>query len=130
MFRVLTALLPLLFASACVSDESISGFVAPSTEYHLLEIDGAPFDAPATISFPETGKVVGQAPCNRYFATQIAPYPWFELKGIGATRMACENLAAESAFFAALEDMTLAEVSGDTLILSNTDGRQMVFVAR
>jgi heat shock protein HslJ len=44
--------------------------------------------------------------------------------------MACENLSAETVFFAALEEMMLAEASGDTLILSNTDGREMVFVAR
>lgn len=130
MFRPLIALLSLLFVSACFADESISGFVEPSAEFHLIEIDGVPFDTTATIFFPETGKVAGQAPCNRYFATQTEFYPWFALDGIGATRMACENLTAESIYFAALEEMTLAEVSGDTLILSNSDGRQMVFVAR
>jgi heat shock protein HslJ len=44
--------------------------------------------------------------------------------------MACPDLAAETTFFATLENMTLSEASGDTLILSNPDGRQMVFVAR
>jgi len=130
MFRFVIALLPFFLVSACFSDESISGFIEPTAEYHLVEVDGAPFIGTATITFPEAGKVTGQAPCNRYFATQTAPYPWFALESIGATRMACEHLPAESAFFAALEGMTLSEVSGDTLILSNTDGRQMVFVAR
>ncbi|SMX39786.1 META domain-containing protein [Octadecabacter ascidiaceicola] len=130
MLKLITALLPLLFASACFPDESISGFVEPTAEYHLVEIDGAPFDGTATIAFPEPGRVAGQAPCNRYFAAQTADYPWFALDGIGASRMACPDLNLESAFFTALEDMTLAEVSGDTLILSNTGGRQMVFVAR
>ena len=130
MFKFITALLPFFLVSACFPDESISGFIEPTAEYHLVEVDGAPFDGTATIAFPETGKVVGQAPCNRYFATQTAPYPWFALEGIGATRMACEDLPTESAFFIALEEMALSEVSGDTVILSNTDGRQMVFVAR
>jgi heat shock protein HslJ len=44
--------------------------------------------------------------------------------------MACPEMVAETAFFEALDDMTLSEASGDTLILSNSDGRQMVFVAR
>lgn len=115
---------------ACSPDESISKFADPSAEYALVSLDGVAFPATATISFPEAGKVVGQAPCNRYFATQTVPYPWFGLEGIGATRMACPELDQESAFFAALEDMTLAEVSGATLILSNPAGREMTFTVR
>ena len=75
----------------------------------------------------QTGKISGQAPCNRYFATQSTPYPWFEAGPIGATRMACASLSADTVFFTALSDMTLAEVVGDTLILSNDKGREMVF---
>ena len=130
MFKFISAFPAFIFASACVPDERVASFIEPTVEYYLIDLDGAPFDGTATISFPETGKVVGQAPCNRYFAAQTEPYPWFSLEGIGATRMACLDLNLESAFFAALEEMTLSEVSGDTLILSNTDGRQMVFVAR
>jgi heat shock protein HslJ len=56
-----------------------------------------------------------------------APYPWFEAGDIAVTRRACPDLAAETAFFDALADMTLAEVAGDALILSTPDGREMVF---
>jgi heat shock protein HslJ len=115
--------------TACV-DESISGYADPDLEYHLIDIDGVSFTSRATITFPEEGRVAGQAPCNRYFATQTEFYPWFGLTGIGATRMACPELTLEAEFLSALEDMTLAEVSGSTLILSNTDGRKMVFEAR
>ena len=45
------------------------------------------------------------------------------------TRMACDGLAAESHFLQALQDMTLSEVSGNTLILSNIAGREMLFTA-
>ncbi|MFB1024000.1 MAG: META domain-containing protein [Octadecabacter sp.] len=123
-------LIPLAFLNTCAGDESIAGYVDPSAEYHLVEIDGEAINLRATITFPSAGEVVGQAPCNRYFATQTVPYPWFSLDGIGATRMACPDMAAETAFFTALQDMTLSEASGDTLILSNSDGRQMVFAAR
>ena len=44
--------------------------------------------------------------------------------------MACPELEAESAFFAALEDMSLVEIVGPTLILTNEAGREMVFEAR
>ena len=130
MLRVLSLVLPLSMFSACAADESISKFVDPTAQYHLVELDGEPFTAMATIAFPEAGQVIGQAPCNRYFATQTVPYPWFGLDGIGATEMACADLPAEAAYFAALADMTLAEVVGDTLILSNPTGRQLVFQAR
>ncbi|MEN8842175.1 MAG: META domain-containing protein [Octadecabacter sp.] len=130
MIKEVILILGVLSLSACTVDETISKFVDVTAEYVLIEMNGQPVATSASIAFPEPGKVAGQAPCNRYFATQSAIYPWFALEGIGATRLACPNLAAESTFFAALEDMTLAEVSGDTLILSNTVGRQMVFVAR
>ncbi len=128
--RSLLFLLAALGMNACSQDESIAKFVDPDVKYHLTELDGAPFEARATIAFPEAGRVVGQAPCNRYFANQTVPYPWFAVDGIGATRMACPDLAAETQFFSALEDMSLAEGLGDTLILSNEDGRRMVFVVR
>jgi heat shock protein HslJ len=130
MLKIMPLLIPLAFLNTCAGDESIAGYVDPSAEYHLVEIDGEAINLRATITFPSAGEVVGQAPCNRYFATKTVPYPWFSLDGIGATRMACPEMAAETEFFAALEDMTLSKASGDTLILSNSDGRQMVFVAR
>lgn len=124
LFAALTAL------SACTRDESIAKFATPDAEYHLVELNGAPFTARATIAFPEAGRVVGKAPCNSYFAVQTVPYPWFALEGIGATRMACADLDQETAFFAALEGMTLSEILGDTLILTDPAGAKMVFVAR
>lgn len=130
MKRTLLSLITALTMTACTPDESISKFTDSTAEYHLVTLDGAPFEGRATIQFPEPGQVVGQAPCNRYFSTQTKPYPWFGLEGIGATRMACPELDLEGAFFAALESMSLAEVAGGTLILSNADGRQMVFEAR
>jgi heat shock protein HslJ len=116
--------------SGCSRDESISKFVDPASEYHLVELNGLAFSSTATIAFPEQGRVVGLSQCMRFFASQTVPYPWFSLEGIGSTRMACPNLPQETAFFDALEGMTLAEVSGRTLILSDSIGRQMVFEAR
>ena len=130
MLKLIFSLIVALALTGCARDASISKFVDPVQAFHLIELDGAPFGARATIQFPEAGQVVGQGPCNRYGAAQTVPYPWFAIEGIAATRMACSDLASEAAFFAALEDMTLAEVSNDTLILSNSSGRQMVFEAR
>jgi heat shock protein HslJ len=113
----------------CSGDETLSGHGAADKTWQLREIDGTPFDATATITFPEEGKIVGEAPCNRYFGAQLQPYPWFEAAEIGTTRRACPDLAQETEFLDALGAMTLAEVTETTLILSTPEGREMVFRA-
>lgn len=125
--RVLAYLL-LAIVPAC-ADESISGYADPTAVYRLSEIDGAPFTARATITFPEAGAARGDGPCNAWSAVQSAPYPWLELGPIATTRRGCPELSAEQQFFVALTDMTLAEVQGPVLILSNDDGREMLFRA-
>lgn len=118
----------LVFATAaCQTDETVSAYSGDKQAFNLVAIDGAAFAASATIDLSQAGRIQGTAPCNQYFAGQTAPYPWFEAGPIGATRMACPDLAAETAFFEALGTMTFAEVLDDTLLLSNSDGREMLF---
>lgn len=121
------ALCALLALSACMSDETISAFVPADTTWRLTRMGDAAVSTRATITFPEPGRVAGQAPCNRWFAAQSVPYPWIDIGPIGATRMACPDLADETAFFTALEAATLVEVSGDTLILSDDTGPLLEF---
>lgn len=111
----------------CGPDETLSGYGAGDTTWRLTELDGAAFPAQATITFPEEGRIAGEAPCNTYFATQSEPYPGFNVTQVAATRRACPDLALETAYFKALEAMTLAEVTETTLILSTPEGREMVF---
>ena len=126
--RILIALL-MFTLTGCKYDETISGYVDQRTEWVLVELDGKPFPARATITFPSKGRIAGQAPCNRYSATQSAPRPWFEAGPVMSTEMACGDLAAEQRFFKALGGMTLVDTLGDTLILSDDTGREMVFKA-
>ena len=112
---------------ACKSDETVVAYGAASQKWTLVEINDLPAPSPATLTFPETGWIAGQAACNSYRATMDVPYPWFETGPILATKSICPEIAAETAFLAALAEMTLSEVLGDTLILSTTDGRKLVF---
>jgi heat shock protein HslJ len=121
---VLVGLIP-----ACQSDETVAGFGAADTIWQLTELAGDPVTVRATLQFPEAGQIAGQAPCNRYSAKLTAPYPRFETGPILSTRMACPDLAQETAFFDALADMSQAELLDDTLILQNDAGRDMVFKA-
>ena len=126
--RLLT-LAALLAIPAC-ADESISGYADPAATYRLTQIDGQPFTANATIAFPEQGTATGQTPCNIWSADQTAPYPWLALGPIAVTERACPDMADERVFLDALTTMTLAEVQGPILILSNDEGAEMVFDAR
>ena len=125
-----TLALALLALAACRGDETISARTGAETVYALQSLDGAPFPAPATIRFPEPGRVAGRGPCNSYGAAQSVPYPWIEIGPIAATRTSCPRIAAESRYFAALQEMEFAEVQGPVLLLSNGAGRQMTFRAR
>ncbi len=122
-------LLPFIALFQCDRDESVAAYGAADRTWTLQEIDGQPFVASATISFPEAGQIAGRAPCNSFSGTLDAPYPWFEITDLAATRAACPDLEAEGAYFAALMAMTQSEVSGDVLILRNEDGHEMLFKA-
>lgn len=128
MKQIILTLSLVALLGAC-KDETLSGYAPENTTWMLESINGSPFAAGTTIQFPEKGKIIGTAPCNGFRAKQSVPYPWFAVDEIVATEMACPQLAAETQFFDTLQEMTLSEVSGDTMILSNDDGTQMLFRA-
>ncbi len=128
MTRIFLALVLTVTLAACKKDETVAGYDGNKL-WVLTEVDGAEFAARATLQFGEDNKVTGKAPCNSFFTEQTKPYPWIGFGPIGSTRMACPNMEEETLFFTALGEMTLAEVSGDVMILSNDTGRQMVFKA-
>jgi heat shock protein HslJ len=117
----------LLFAlslslGACLKDESITGQVSPAETWHLTALNGTAMTVDITLTFPQKGQIAGSAPCNRYFARQSAPLPWFNLGPIGATRRACPDLGLETLYFETLASMILIERLGNTLLLkSETD---------
>lgn len=128
--KILLTLVVLLTAlSACRKDETVRAYGGGDRTWTLKILNDAPFPATATLTFPKAGEIAGQGPCNRYFGAMTVPYPWFDAGPIGSTRMACPDMAAEDAFFAALEAVTLSEVLGDVMLLSNTEGVEMVFNA-
>ncbi|MCV2893078.1 META domain-containing protein [Lentibacter sp. XHP0401] len=114
---------------ACQPEKAGSGYSGPDTIWKLEAIDGKAFGARATLTFPEAGKVAGQAPCNRYFGEMKAPYPQFDAGMVASTKMACQDLEAEGQFFSALNEMNRTDISGNTLVLSNDAGREMIFKA-
>ncbi|PKP82592.1 MAG: META domain-containing protein [Alphaproteobacteria bacterium HGW-Alphaproteobacteria-2] len=122
------ALLPLLLGlSFCAPDETVSGYAGAGSVWRLEEMAGLPAPARVTLGFPAEGRIEGQGPCNAYRGRQTVPYPWFQATDIAATKRACPDLAAEAGYLSLLGEMTLAEVMGDVLILSDETGRTLVF---
>ena len=126
--RITLILLSIL--TACFKDETVSGQTQGTDVWILDKMNGIPIATLVTIEFPKEGEIIGQAPCNRYFGEQNAPLPWFEIKGMGATKMACPNLDLEVRYFNLLQKMTTAEVAQDMLILRSDTGNLLVFVKK
>lgn len=127
MTRLMAALPALVLASACAGDETVRAYGGADRTWALQSLDGSDFAARATLTFPEPGRIAGQAPCNAYTGKMEAAYPWWETAALISTKMACPDLSVEDAFLAALAHMTQSEVLGDTLILRDGKGREMVF---
>ena len=118
------ALLPLpLILAACISAEQDAPYY-----WKLVSIDGQPFPARATLAIQED-RAFGQAPCNSWSGeVQKEPFPEWRIRNVVATEMACDDLAAESTFFAGMAAMTHSSVGFGHLELVDQKGREMKFV--
>ena len=121
--------LVLTLAAGCMADETVTAYGGSGKLWRLDTMDGQSINETVTIEFLDQGRIIGQAPCNRYSTTQNAPYPWFQLSPIVTTRMACPALALEAVYLQALETMTESEVLGDTLVLRAPSGQELVYRA-
>jgi heat shock protein HslJ len=116
--------LPLLLAAACVAPAASRGIEGT---WELVGIDFRQAAAPLTITFDATGGFSGQAPCNRFFGKVSGVFPAISLGEAGATKMACADLGAESAYLDALSTVQGAEISEGHLFLSGPEGRVIEF---
>ena len=129
MKSTVAALVAVVALSGCFKDETVAGYGGAGKIWRVTEIDGAQFTASATLAFSSAGRISGNAPCNSYSAEMKTPYPWFNVEAIQTTKQVCPDTGAENLFLAALSDMTLSEVLGDTLILSTPQGRTIILTA-
>lgn len=122
--------LPLFFCAAlsltaCVTP-ALSGDEIAGVDWHLVGLEGQEVDWTASLRL-DGDKISGKAPCNRWFGTNAAALPTIAIEGIGATKMACPDLAAENAYFEALQAMQRAELDQGHLFLIGPEGRIMEF---
>lgn len=120
LFPVLAA----LALAACVTpaqSDDIAGI-----DWHLVGLEGQEVDWTASLRF-DGDTVGGKAPCNSWFGKTSAALPEVHIEAIGATRMACPDLKAESLYFEALQAMQRAELDQGHLYLIGPEGRIMEF---
>jgi heat shock protein HslJ len=110
--------------AACVSP-ALSDEIA-GVDWHLVGLEGQEIAWNASLRL-DGDKVTGKAPCNRYFGTNAATLPAISFGGMGATRMACPDLAAETVYFEAMQAMQRAELDQGHLYLIGPEGRIMEF---
>lgn len=97
--------------------------------WSLQFIDGiGEVESKATFHVDEKGKVTGQAPCNRYFASAEITGSTLSIGKPGATMMACEAklMTQEQAFFEALGKAAGFSIQDGRLILAAADGRELL----
>jgi putative lipoprotein len=83
----------------------------------------------STLSITSDMRAGGRGGCNSYFAQAELGPESLRFSAIAATRMACLNeatTAQETAFFTALQSSRFWQLDGDTLILLDATGEELV----
>ena len=128
----MTQIASLLFAASTAFSTSLSASLGGEFDTEILwtlqSIDGEAFDERATLYFPAPAQIAGATPCNSYFGVQTTPAPGFNASGVGVTQRLCPAFGKEAEFLTALRAMTSSEFRGNTLILRDNTGREMIFV--
>jgi putative lipoprotein len=74
----------------------------------------------ATLEFPQEGKVIGNASCNRFFGSVQVSGDSIAFSRMGATRMAClseATMTQEAAYLKALESAERYTIDGSSLLI-------------
>lgn len=92
------------------------------TSWQLTELDGAPTtpEFTSTAIFSADG-IGGNGGCNTYVGTLTVTPDGIDITEFVSTMMACDGLAQEQAFFAALEATTGYRIEDGTLLLTGPD---------
>lgn len=121
--RVATILLAVLASACTVSPYRVSAPLE-QTYWRLVALDGKPVSGSSAHLVFETNeqRVRGSTGCNRLAGTWRREGDDLTLGPLAVTKMACRDVAGESAFLAAIERVRHASVTGRNLTLSDSAG--------
>jgi heat shock protein HslJ len=105
-----------------------ANWLLPGTTWRLAAIDGRRFPAPVTVTLTRDGRIEGQAPCNRFTADYTGRWPDLTFDAVTATELACDDLALERAFFAAMDRVNRGEHTANGIRFRSPDGTYLDFV--
>ena len=76
------------------------------------------------------GKISGKGGCNSYSAPAKFVRGMTEIGPVVATKMACDQLESEQAFFSALERARAFRVEGSNMTLFDAGGKPLILLSR
>ena len=119
-----------LLAGCGGDDDASSGPALEGTEWSLVSGADAPDDAVPTLTLSD-GSAEGFGGCNRFSGGYDVDGESISIGPLAATMMACEEpkMAAEAAYFPALEAADSWAVEGDELVLSSDGDETLRFSA-
>mgnify|MGYP006205485221 CR=1 FL=1 len=110
-----------LAAAGCAGMSAAPAPVLVGTEWRLESLGGkdVPVSSQASLSFPESGRVAGNASCNRFFGSYTLMQDKVALGQLGGTRMACPEAVSEqeTRYLDALQKAHRLEVQGKTMLM-------------
>lgn len=118
----------LLTLAGCAAEPPVAAAPTPAaadgSSWVLKEFAGGP--APrASLTF-EGVRVTGAGPCNGFFGDVVREGDRIAIGPIAATKRACPELEAESAFLGALTDAWRAAIVDGDLVLYGEDGKALM----
>lgn len=141
MKKAIQTFIGIVFTAAVVSCGSTKEVdpiaIITSTNWELKSINGknaaeAGFaQGVPTITFTTANKVMGKGGCNSYSGSyNLNDEGGVNFSQVASTKMACENMAGETEFFATLDKANMTKIDADKLTLMNGLDEIMVFVPK
>ena len=114
-------LVALMLGGCCACRKGKNNLPLVGTEWQLKRLMGRDYTFDKgifTFTFNDKGEVAGKGACNRIFGSYTTSKTGaLTISGIGSTRMACPDMATETAFIELLERATHYEIDGNMLLI-------------
>ena len=118
---MIAALTATLLGGCCACRKGKNNLPLVGTEWQLKRLMGRDYTFDKgifTFTFNDKGEVAGKGACNRFFGSYTTSKTGaLTISGIGSTRMACPDMATETAFIELLERATHYEIDGNMLLI-------------
>jgi hypothetical protein len=120
-------ILPYLFLKFCQTDETLAAYAEQDRDYQITEVLGQPAAFTAALRFPGRMRFQIETPCAVLDGRITAPLPWFEAQKITFAPRPCDDSPWQTDLMKILKTVTLAEIAGDTILLSSDARVALVF---